>query len=886
MSLMQTHERLQLPDTLQRQLLEFRRRVWLIKSIEVITGAIFGVLAAFFLVFALDRFWDTPQSIRLVIFIASLGICALVPVYFHRWIWRQRRLEQLARLLSHKLPHIGDHLLGVIELVQSESEQARSRRLCEAAIVQVAQQAEEVDFRRATPDARHREWAWLAAAVVVLAVVVGLALPTATRNAWTRFLAPWSDTPRYTFADVQRLPDRLVVAHGEPFTFAVQLNNGSMWQPAQAKARLGSQQTVVATLKNGRYEFSMPPQIDSSRLRLKIGDWDQTLRVQPMLRPELTSLTANVSLPEYIGRPEPLKKDVRGGALSIVKGSTVDFTATANRNLASGSVDGTSQKIKGATLQSSTVNVSDVKKVQFEWRDEYGLSGKEPFTLTLTSREDEAPTLTCEDLPRQRVVLDSEALNFKVRAQDDYGIQRIGMEWQGIQDATVGTPAKGEKILSAGGHDKETLDITGTFSAVSLGIEAQPLQVRLWTEDYYPGRERVYTAPYVLYILTPEQHAVWLTEQLSKWHRQSLDVRDRELQLYETNKQLRELTPEQLDDPATRKRIEDQASGERANGRRLTNLTAAGEELIRQASRNPEFGVGHLEKWAEMLQILKDISSNRMPSVSDLLKEAAKAPSLAKNSPSQKNPIAGQIRANTSGQGEQSKSDDQKQTPKPPVPQIVDVESTQQKQKPSEQQNSNPNQSNSSPSLTLPTTSLVGGVKPSNQACPVQQKMDEAVRKQQDLLAEFEKIADELNRVLANLEGSTLVKRLKAASRLQYKIGGRLGDKVDSSFGVASFRLDEDNQHMIKELSDQEDKGCHDVSNIMDDMASYFERRRFVQFKTVLEEMRNQDVVGSLRQLGDDFDNESGMSIAQCEYWSDTLDRWAEDLVDPASGGT
>ena len=53
--------------------------------------------------------------------------------------------------------------------------------------------------------------------------------------------------------------------------------------------------------------------------------------------------------------------------------------------------------------------------------------------------------------------------------------------------------------------------------------------------------------------------------------------------------------------------------------------------------------------------------------------------------------------------------------------------------------------------------------------------MDEAVAKQQDLLAEFEKIADELNRVLANLEGSTLVKRLKAASRMQYSIAGRIG---------------------------------------------------------------------------------------------------------------
>ena len=84
----------------------------------------------------------------------------------------------------------------------------------------------------------------------------------------------------------------------------------------------------------------------------------------------------------------------------------------------------------------------------------------------------------------------------------------------------------------------------------------------------------------------------------------------------------------------------------------------------------------------------------------------------------------------------------------------------------------------------------------------------------------------------------------------------------------------------------QENKASLDVSFIMDDMQSFFERRRMVKFKTVLEEMRQEDVIGSLRQLADDVRKESGMSIAQCDFWSDTLDRWAEDLVDPAKGGT
>ena len=59
----------------------------------------------------------------------------------------------------------------------------------------------------------------------------------------------------------------------------------------------------------------------------------------------------------------------------------------------------------------------------------------------------------------------------------------------------------------------------------------------------------------------------------------------------------------------------------------------------------------------------------------------------------------------------------------------------------------------------------MAGKSDGKESCPTAQKVDEAVAKQQDLLAEFEKIADELNRVLANLEGSTLLKRLKAASR-------------------------------------------------------------------------------------------------------------------------
>jgi len=883
MSIAQRQDLLHLPSTLETQLLGFRRRVWTIKMAEAVFVAVFAVVVAFLCVFAVDRLWDTPWWLRMDAFLGALCGCAIVPYYVHRWIWRRRHLEQLARLLSGKLPHLGDQLLGIIELAHSESEQARSRTLCEAAIRQVAQDAQKRDLCDATPDSRHRMWGGLAAASIAVAVGLALVFPSAAANAWARFLAPWMNTPRYTFAAVESLPDKIVVPHGEPFSIRVRLADGSLWHPRRGQVQLGTQLPVQSSLRDDRYEFELPGQIAAGRLRVSIGDSRHEVRIEPVLRPELTSIVANVALPEYLGRPEPQKKDVRGGSVSLVKGARAAFVATASRKLSSAMVNGQSQTPVEATIRSPETDVDGGREIEFEWEDEFGLAGKEPFTLTVAGRDDEAPSLACEDLPRSKVVLDSEQLAFRVKAQDDFGVKQIGMEWQGMAGMIIESPAKGERILAAGGHEKMTVDAAGTFSAQALGIEPQPIHLRVFTEDYFPDRERVYSPTYVLYVLNAEQHAIWMTEQLSKWHRQSFEVRDREMQLYETNKGLRDLSPEELDQAETRRRIEKQAAGERANSRRLSNLVAVGEELIRQASRNPEFGVGHLDRWAEMLQVLKDISANRMPSVADLLDQASKAKNVATSKPGNMGPKVGKARASGSGAPpKDSKNDNAKPSN---VPQIVDVESTQQPAD-KDSENQTPDGPASKPRLTLPTTTLIGGGPKETPPCPVGENMDEAVAQQQDLLAEFEKIANELNNILANLEGSTLVKRLKAASRKQYEIAGRIGDQLNDSFGLRSHRVGATAKKAFGELADIEAKSSQNVSLIMDDMQAYFERRRFIKFSTVLEDMKEQDVIGGLRQLGDDIPEEHGLSIAQCEYWSDTMDRWAEDLVDPASGGS
>src|SRR5205807_2887456 len=144
-----------------------------------------------------------------------------------------------------------DELLGVIELVDSESEQARSIVLCEAAVRQVAERAEGRNFTDAVPRPRHRRRAALALGALGVGVGLLALYPAAAANAWARFLLPWRDTPRYTFAMIEDLPDKLVVAHGEPFTLTVKLSERTVSQPPRAEVQIGEQTPVAAQLAHG-----------------------------------------------------------------------------------------------------------------------------------------------------------------------------------------------------------------------------------------------------------------------------------------------------------------------------------------------------------------------------------------------------------------------------------------------------------------------------------------------------------------------------------------------------------------------------------------------------------------------------------------------------------
>ncbi|MXV76905.1 hypothetical protein F4083_05115 [Candidatus Poribacteria bacterium] len=616
-----------LPPRMEKALEKYRKRVWIIKLAEGTLAAIFGLIISYLIVFGLDRVIDTPNVLRaLILLIGMVGMVVFLPLKYYRWVWRNRTLDGVARLLKHKFPRFGDHVLGIVELASNRSDQSSSPALVAAAMRQVDEEVAKHNLSHAVPKPRHRRWALAVGLPLILVIIGVMIIPATTRNSLARWLMPWRNVERYTFAQLDGNPDLRVVAYAEPFDVKAQLKDESRWKPESGQAQYAKQKPIVAERDGASYKFELPPQTEDGKIKLRVGDARRSIPVEPKLRPALKELVATVQLPEYLQREEPQVADVRGGTVNLVKGSTATLEATTTRELSEATLNNRPQKVDGATVITEPISVAATTEMQLTWRDRFGLTAKAPQVLQFDLEDDATPTVAIKNLKNNQVVVSSEVLSFEIQAGDDFGVKQVGLEWEGIPNPVQNPePASGEKTVSSGSPTSEELNVTATFSTGRENVKPQSLRLRAYVEDYFPERGRIYSPQIVLHVLSPAEHFKWLIGQMRLWAGAAKDVHDKELQLHQSNKELSSLPPEALDDPAQRKKLQNQAAEEKANAAKLDSLIDSGEALIQEAAKNSEFDGEQIESWGDMLEKLEEIAGQKMPSVANLLAQASDA---------------------------------------------------------------------------------------------------------------------------------------------------------------------------------------------------------------------------------------------------------------------
>lgn len=630
-----------IPEALRLQLDDFRRHLWRVKIMEAIAAGFVGLLLSFLLVYGLDRVFQTPAMVRLLILLGGISLFAVfAPYWLHRWVWRQRRESQLARLISKRYPGLGDRLLGVIELQdQQGSADSLSPRLREAAMEAVAIEAGHRKLDEALPPQRHRRWALVALGLAVTAAVAFTVTPRAGLNALQRWLMPLSKTERYTFTKLDNPPVYRAVAFGEAFEITLRLSKESEQTPPAASGRYGLQTEVHARLENGNYRFVFPGQQDPGNVVFKVGDLRHEMRVEPVQRPSIEAIAAVVTPPAYLGIPAKTV-DLNTGVLSVVEGSNIHLDLTTNRPLSKASfgptrtqvIDGAKDapkfepvqgllEMSGRIAKTPKIEVGSIPfEIPFEWTDRFGLTGESGFRVRVDALRDATPTCYLQGIDRQKVMLPEETVDFEVLAEDDFGIRQTGVEWSGeFTKPTDERPAKGEMKLSDGSSEERRILKPASFSPAAFGIPPQKITLRGYSEDYFPGRGRVYSEPVILYVLTRDEHAQMLKSKFDRNITEFEDLARREQELLDENQRLERLSGEELQKEESKNHLSAQDQAESETKRRMDDLTKRMEDLMKDAARNGDIDKDTLKKMAESLKSMQELSQQDVPKVQEKL---------------------------------------------------------------------------------------------------------------------------------------------------------------------------------------------------------------------------------------------------------------------------
>ncbi|MCX8155531.1 MAG: hypothetical protein N3J91_03595 [Verrucomicrobiae bacterium] len=628
----------QLPPQLRSKFDELERRLWRLDTLLAVTGALSGLLVSYTLLFISDRFWDTPVWLRLLF--TALGVAVLVYFTFgwlRLWVWQRRDTRALAKIVQQRYRRLGDRLLGIVELADQDKRPANfSPALCQAAIQQVSAEAMNYEFRQAVATRKPRIYSLLAVVLFLLVAAPCLLVPEASANAFLRWLLPLAPAERFTFIALEDVPEKLVVPHGEPFSIRCGIRvRSDLVTPTTASFQYDRQPVVQAPVVDRKVTFNVPAQTQPGRLRLRVGDETRIVWVEPTHRPALKQMTALVKRPDYLQYPD-LVQEVRNGRLTAVEGSLVVLTGKTSRAIAKAhqfAGQWRPLKVQGEDFITEPLTVTGENKLVFVWEDQHGLSNRVPATVSLGAVRDNPPVVEMPELGRAVAVLEDEILAVRISSTDDYGVKNVGVSMEITLPQKPEAPQARKAEVRTGGHQEKRLEGTYQLAPELLRAPAgSMIALKATSLDYYPGRAPAESVQHRIFVMSKEEHAKLILEELEKLRAAIEELTRRQENLLSDTRLVKDMKPEQMMREETAKQLAEQAAEQAEYARQLERLAQENLKTAREAMRNKSISEESIKEMLENTEIMQQISRQNMSPASQSLAQAQQSQSQPQRS--------------------------------------------------------------------------------------------------------------------------------------------------------------------------------------------------------------------------------------------------------------
>ncbi len=620
-----------IPNSLNRQLNGYEKSLFKSESLLTFCAAFSFMVISFFITFGSDRLWDTVPFVRIVIILIGIGPSLYIMYKWgQHWLWKRRTVRDLAAGLQIHHKQLGDRLLGVIELAESDHKDENiSEELREAAIRKIAEQAACIDFKKDI-DRKKPSKAFLTAVLLFSSAgILFYMIPEAFNNTLIRWANPLSSISRFTFTVFSESPKNKVVPVSEPFTMVYKIDPVSLWKPSTLSYKLEGNIEGESNLKKEHTALNFAGVAQPSILHVRAGDATCSTSIKPVHRPSLKKLYAAIVYPEYIQRA-PVEKKIEGGSISLLTGSTFKLKGEITRDLlfatlSSENTNAEQLSVDSKKFATEEIPVSEEKKLILNWKDIFKLSPAVPYELNLKVEEDSEPFVECPELASFSAMLVDESLKINIRAEDDYGVKIIDAEY--TIDSIDGKKNKHKQTetisLSAGAPDQQKLLTSFMFSPERMNLPEKSLIVLNGvSKDFLPGRTLSRSATHRIYILSHDQHARLIQDRLERIMAEVEDLIRREKESLNKNEKISKLNNKELTTQKTTDEIMNQKRREAREKKETEKMIAEAIKLLKEALRNRKFPDKTITEWSKFLEKLQSMSQKEMQEIVSSLQKA------------------------------------------------------------------------------------------------------------------------------------------------------------------------------------------------------------------------------------------------------------------------
>jgi hypothetical protein len=385
------------------------------------------------------------------------------------------------------------------------------------------------------------------------------------------------------------------------------------------------QPAVESGVEDGKFRLQIPGEVENGVLVVRVGDARAGVKVLPTYRPSLQELAAQIQLPDYLHYPEQ-NQVLQNGSLLAVEGSKIAFHGKVSRELSSalmqsGDDNPAPLKISGDSFTTGQTKPDAQAEFTFNWRDQLGLTNAAPLRLSVQMQPDSPPVPEIADMPREIAVLNSDVLSIRVQARDDFGVRDFGLTWElGAESPPADLETTEVKTQTASPLLKEAENVfSWSPSMYRIPMDAT-VEMEGFARDFFPGRERSRTALYRIRVLSPEEHAELVRQQLEGVMAQAEEVTRLQEKIVAGLGELKEA--EKMAPAQKSSRLGQTKDDQMQNAAKLDELSKEGERSVREAMKNPLFNAETIRQWSKSMQQWSQLSQKKMPAAANAMQAA------------------------------------------------------------------------------------------------------------------------------------------------------------------------------------------------------------------------------------------------------------------------